>query len=54
MTNEDIKWPVKTREFQSHHFDSTIWNDFNLDIPTERCQDNQHVEEQPSEPRNGR
>ncbi len=30
MTNEDIKWPVKTREFQSHHFDSTIWNDFNF------------------------
>lgn len=21
-------WPVKTREFQNHHFDSTIWNDF--------------------------
>ena len=21
-------WPRKTREFQSHHFDSTIWNDF--------------------------
>ncbi len=20
-------WPVKTREFQNHHFDSTIWND---------------------------
>ncbi|MGB3199623.1 MAG: sulfotransferase domain-containing protein [Nodosilinea sp.] len=21
-------WPVKTRELHSHHFDSTIWNDF--------------------------
>jgi aryl sulfotransferase len=21
-------WPLKTREFQNHHFDSTIWNDF--------------------------
>jgi aryl sulfotransferase len=21
-------WPRKTRELQSHHFDSTIWNDF--------------------------
>ena len=24
----DIVWPQKTREFQNHHFDSTIWNDF--------------------------
>ena len=23
-----ITWPVKTREFHNHHFDSTIWNDF--------------------------
>ena len=23
-----IDWPVKARELQSHHFDSTIWNDF--------------------------
>jgi hypothetical protein len=23
-----IIWPVKTREFHNHHFDSTIWNDF--------------------------
>ncbi len=23
-----IAWPVKTREFLNHHFDSTIWNDF--------------------------
>ncbi len=21
-------WPKKTREYQSHHFDSTFWNDF--------------------------
>jgi aryl sulfotransferase len=26
--SEAINWPVKTREFQNHHFDSTIWNDF--------------------------
>ena len=24
----DIAWPKKTRELQNHHFDSTIWNDF--------------------------
>ncbi|MGQ0503181.1 MAG: sulfotransferase domain-containing protein [Panacagrimonas sp.] len=23
-----IAWPQKTREMHSHHFDSTIWNDF--------------------------
>ncbi len=23
----DISWPQKTRELNSHHFDSTIWND---------------------------
>ena len=23
-----IRWPQKTREIHSHHFDSTIWNDF--------------------------
>ena len=23
-----ITWPVKSRELHSHHFDSTIWNDF--------------------------
>ncbi len=28
MTNPT--WPVKQREFQNHHFDSTIWNDFNF------------------------
>lgn len=25
---EQTRWPVKTREVHSHHFDSTIWNDF--------------------------
>ncbi|WP_218135080.1 sulfotransferase domain-containing protein [Parasphingopyxis algicola] len=25
---ETINWPEKTRELHSHHFDSTIWNDF--------------------------
>lgn len=24
----DITWPVKSRELHSHHFNSTIWNDF--------------------------
>lgn len=24
---DEHDWPVKTREFHSHHFDSTIWND---------------------------
>lgn len=24
----DIAWPRKTREFQNHHFDSTVWNGF--------------------------
>ena len=23
-----ISWPCKTREMHSHHFDSTLWNDF--------------------------
>src|ERR1044071_947679 len=23
-----IAWPRKTRELHSHHFDSTVWNDF--------------------------
>lgn len=27
---ETISWPKKTREFYNHHFDSTIWNDFNF------------------------
>lgn len=25
---ETIVWPEKTRELHNHHFDSTIWNDF--------------------------
>ena len=25
---ESVRWPRKSREFHSHHFDSTIWNDF--------------------------
>lgn len=24
----DIEWPVKTREMESNHFDSTVWNDY--------------------------
>ena len=28
MTEPNIVWPTKTREFHNHHFDSTIWNDF--------------------------
>lgn len=28
MNAPAIQWPKKTREYQSHHFDSTIWNDF--------------------------
>lgn len=28
MTTVSIAWPTKTREFHNHHFDSTIWNDF--------------------------
>lgn len=26
--HKPIAWPRKTREMQSHHFDSTVWNDF--------------------------
>lgn len=26
----NIEWPVKTREMHSHHFDSTIWNELNF------------------------
>ncbi len=26
--DKQITWPKKTREMQSHHFDSTFWNDF--------------------------
>ena len=28
MLQKTIEWPKKTREVHSHHFDSTIWNDF--------------------------
>jgi len=30
MTQEGIAWPRKTRELHNHHFDSTIWNDFDF------------------------
>jgi len=26
--NDTVDWPKKTRELHNHHFDSTIWNDF--------------------------
>ncbi|WP_428267391.1 sulfotransferase domain-containing protein [Haliangium sp.] len=28
MTAPQIAWPTKSREFRNHHFDSTIWNQF--------------------------
>jgi len=28
LDRESRDWPRKTREFQNHHFDSTVWNDF--------------------------
>ena len=28
MPDSTIAWPRKTRELHNHHFDSTIWNDF--------------------------
>jgi len=28
MTEKERHWPKKTREFENHHFDSTVWNDF--------------------------
>lgn len=28
MSQPLITWPTKSREMHSHHFDSTIWNDF--------------------------
>ena len=28
ITQTSPQWPVKRRELQNHHFDSTIWNDF--------------------------
>ena len=30
MSAKDTRWPVKTRELHNHHFDSTVWNDFNF------------------------
>lgn len=26
--DKSVDWPVKTRDFKNHHFDSTVWNDF--------------------------
>jgi aryl sulfotransferase len=28
MAAQAVDWPKKTRELHSHHFDSTVWNDF--------------------------
>jgi len=28
MSTAALAWPQKTREMRSHHFDSTVWNDF--------------------------
>jgi hypothetical protein len=28
MDLNGVAWPRKTRELHSHHFDSTVWNDF--------------------------
>ncbi len=28
MMTDSIAWPQKTRELHNHHFDSTIWNEF--------------------------
>lgn len=30
MNTANFTWPKKTREIQNHHFDSTIWNNFNF------------------------
>jgi aryl sulfotransferase len=30
MQSTAVEWPAKTRELHNHHFDSTIWNDFNF------------------------
>ena len=29
-STKEFKWPIKTREFHNHHFDSTMWNGFNF------------------------
>ncbi|MEQ8354328.1 MAG: sulfotransferase domain-containing protein [Kiloniellaceae bacterium] len=30
MNDKATAWPRKVREYQNHHFDSTVWNDFNF------------------------
>jgi aryl sulfotransferase len=30
MSGQTVAWPKKTREMHSHHFDSTVWNDFHF------------------------
>lgn len=30
VMNDSTPWPIKKRELHSHHFDSTIWNDFDF------------------------
>jgi len=30
MDDQQAAWPKKTRELHSHHFDSTVWNDFSF------------------------
>lgn len=30
MSSKPILWPRKMRELHNHHFDSTVWNDFNF------------------------
>lgn len=30
MPENEIQWPEKTREMHSNHFDSTVWNDFDI------------------------
>ncbi len=27
---ETVNWPQKTRDFHNHHFDSTVWNEFDF------------------------
>ena len=27
MSDSTTPWPTKTREYHTHHFDSTVWND---------------------------
>jgi hypothetical protein len=30
FTDMAAEWPTKTREIHNHHFDSTIWNEFDF------------------------